>query len=341
MSLMREETLASADCADAFLAQGMALALQCGATLRQRGVRHLEVLGRGSSSHAGTLLRYAIAAQGGLGVSASMPSLAAEARALTHLRGNALVAISQSGKSPDLVRYASAARDAGAYVIALTNTGGSALGAGADVDIALGAGPERAVAASKSVILSIFASLGLVAGYREDAALQYALAQLPERLRAAAHCDWSALGALLPNARAVYVLGRGADLGSAKEIALKIAETVGVPALAFSSAEFLHGPLGAVSAQTPVLGLAARPGEFDSVRTALSRARAMGAPTLLAHGQSATNSAADLPLPATQGTLADCLLPLMPAYLAIEAAARRAGRDPDQPRGLSKVTETL
>ena len=142
MSLMREETLASADCADAFLAQGMALALQCGATLRTRGVRHLEVLGRGSSSHAGTLLRYAIAAQGGLGVSASMPSLAAEAQALTHLRGDALVAISQSGKSPDLVRYARAARDAGAFVVALTNTGGSALGAGADVEIALGAGPE-------------------------------------------------------------------------------------------------------------------------------------------------------------------------------------------------------
>ena len=146
---MREETLSSADCADAFLAQGMASALRCGAQLRERGVRHLEVLGRGSSSHAGTLLRYALAEQGGLGVSAAMPSLAANTQALSHLRGNALVAISQSGKSPDLVRYASAARAAGAYVLALTNTGGSALGAVADVDIALGARSERAVAATK------------------------------------------------------------------------------------------------------------------------------------------------------------------------------------------------
>lgn len=338
---MREETLASADCAEAFLARGMALALRCGATLRQRGVRHLEVLGRGSSSHAGTMLRYALAAQGGLGVSAAMPSLAADAHALSHLQGNALVAISQSGKSPDLLRYAAAARDAGAYVIALTNTGGSALGAGADVDIALGAGPERAVAASKSVILSMFASLGLVAGFHDDAALRDALTRLPARLRDAASCDWSALGSQLFDARAVYVLGRGADLGVAKEIALKIAEAVGVPALAFSSAEFLHGPLGAVSAQTPVLGIAARPGDFFSVRTALDHARAMGAPTLLTHGQSTQPVAADLPLPASRGTLADCLLPLIPAYLAIEAAARRAGRDPDQPRGLSKVTETL
>ena len=341
MSLMRTETLASADCADAFLVEGMASALACGAALRERAVRHVEVLGRGSSSHAGTVLRYALAAQGGLGVSASMPSLAAQARALTHLRGNALVAISQSGKSPDLVRYASAAREAGAFVIALTNTGGSALGVVADVDIALGAGPERAVAASKSVILSVFAGLGLVAGYREDAVLRQALAQVPARLRAAADCDWSALGCALERARAFYVLGRGADLGIAKEIALKIAETVGVPALAFSSAEFLHGPLGAVSAQTPVLGIAARPGEFHSVRTALQQARAMGATTLLAHGQAAPEAAADLALPAAEGTLADCPLPLIPAYLAIEAAARRAGRDPDQPRGLAKVTETL
>ena len=338
---MREETLSSADCADAFLAQGMASALRCGEQLRERGVRHLEVLGRGSSSHAGTLLRYALAEQGGLGVSAAMPSLAANAQALSHLRGNALVAISQSGKSPDLVRYASAARAAGAYVVALTNTGGSALGAGADVDIALGAGPERAVAATKSVILSMFAGLGMAAGYHDDTALRQALTGMPARLREAACCDWSALGALLVQARAVYVLGRGADLGVAKEIALKIAEAVGVPALAFSSAEFMHGPLGAVSAQTPVLGIAARPGDFSSVRSALEHARAMGAPTLLAHGQSAQPVAADLALPAAQGTLADCLLALVPAYLAIEAAALRAGRNPDQPRGLSKVTETL
>lgn len=90
-----------------------------------------------------------------------------------------------------------------------------------------------------------------------------------------------------------------------------------------------------------MLGIATRPGEFDSVRAALAQARAMGATSLLAHGQADAGDAADLPLPPAQGTWADCLLPLIPAYLAIEAAARSAGRDPDLPRGLSKVTETL
>ena len=343
MSWMRDETLDSGACASAFLAHGMALALAAGDALRERAIRRVEVLGRGSSSHAGTVLRYALGAQGGLGVSAAMPSLASGDRTLAHMEHSALVAISQSGKSPDLVRFAAAARAAGAYTVALTNTAGSPLGTTADIEIPLCAGPERAVAATKSVIMSVFAGLAMVAGYGRDDALVQSLRRLPARLDEAAGCDWSALGRALPGARAVYVVGRGTDLGLAKELALKIAEAVGIPGLAFSSAEFLHGPLGAVSERTPVLGLCSDAPAMGSVLTALERARAQGAPTLLAHGQPAAPGvpASDLPLPAAQGSLADCLLALVPAYLAIEAAALAAGRDPDRPRGLAKVTETL
>ena len=159
MSWMRDETLDSAACASAFLARGMPVALSAGATLRQREIRRVEVLGRGSSSHAGTVLRYAFAAQGGLGVAAAMPSLASGEHALAHMRHSALVAISQSGQSPDLVRFAAAARSAGAYVVALTNTGGSPLGASADVEVPLCAGPEHAITATKSVIMSVLAGL--------------------------------------------------------------------------------------------------------------------------------------------------------------------------------------
>ncbi len=343
MSWMRDETLGSADCAATFLQQGMAAALSAGAALRERAILHLDVLGRGSSSHAGTVLRYAIAAQGGLSVAAAMPSLASNERALAHMRQGALVAISQSGQSPDLVRFAAAARAAGAYVVALTNTSGSPLGASANIEVPLCAGAERSIAATKTVIMSMLASLALVAGYRRDDRLIDSLRRLPERLGEAAGCDWSALGRTLLDARAVYLVGRGVDLGIAKELALKISETLGIPGLAFSSAEFLHGPLGAVSAQTPVIGLCSDGHTMQSVRTALEHARALGAPTLLAHGQAAATGmpASDLPLPAAQDSLVDCMLMLVPAYLAIEAAAVAAGRDPDQPRGLSKVTETL
>lgn len=343
MSLMRDETLASASCVAAFMACGLSSALVAGQTLGRRAIQHVEVLGRGSSSHAGTLLRYAFAAQGGLSVSAVMPSVAAKQGALGPMRQTALVAISQSGQSPDLVRYALAARAAGAYVVGLINTDGSPLGAAAEHEIALCAGPEMAVAATKSVVMSVVAGLAMVAGFRADSGLLEALRGLPARLDQAALCDWSALTAALPGARAVYVLGRGADLGIAKELALKIAEAVGIPALAFSSAEFLHGPLAAVSAQTPVVGVASDPQTLESVLTALERARGQGAQTLLAHGFGTAIGVplAQLPLPAALGTFADAVLALVPAYLAIEAAAIAAGHNPDQPQGLAKVTETL
>ena len=343
MTLMRDETLASAACAAAFLGHGLAAAVAAGQELKNRKPRQLEVLGRGSSSHAGTVLRYAVAAQGGLGVSAVMPSVAANQADLGHLKDAALIAISQSGRSPDLVRYANAAHAAGALVVGLINTGGSPLGAASHHEVALCAGPELAVAATKSVVMSVIAGLGLVAGFRDDPLLLAALDKLPGRLDQAAACDWSALAALLPGSQAVFFVGRGADLGIAKELALKVAEAVGIPALAFSSAEFLHGPLGAVSARTPVVGVASDLQALDSVLLALQRARAHGATTLLAHGLpiASAAAAAQLPLPVCSGTVADVVLPLLPAYLAIEAAARAVGRNPDQPAGLAKVTETL
>ena len=343
MSLMRDETLSCGVCAAAFLARGLDPALAVGETLRRRSIKQLELLGRGSSSHAGTLLRYAFAAQGGLSLSAAMPSIAANQNSLAHLQHAALLAISQSGKSPDLVRYAAAARDAGAYVVGLINAAGSPLGAVVEQQIPLCAGAELAVVATKSVVMSMLAGLGVVAGFSGDRVLLESLRALPGRLGQATRCDWSALSAAISGARALYFVGRGADLGIAKELALKVAEAVGVPALAFSSAEILHGPLAAVSAQTPVVGVVSDPRALVSVLTALERARAQGAPTLLAHGlaDSAETPEAQLPLPEAVGTIADALLALVPAYLAIEAAAAAAGRNPDQPRGLSKVTETL
>ncbi len=343
MSKMREEALSCGACAVVFLERGLGAAVAAGQAMRARQLRHLDVLGRGSSGHAGAVLRYAFARQGGLTVSSAMPSAAANQQALAHLAGGALLAISQSGQSPDLLRYAEAARRAGAYVVAFINAEDSPLQACADLRVPLCAGPEASVAATKSVVMSLLAGLGLLAGFSADQALLESLPRLPQRLHQAAACDWSAMTLALPGARAAYFVGRGADLGIAKELALKAAEVLGLPALAFSSAEFQHGPLAAVSASTPVIGLVSDALDLPSVLLALERARGQGAPTLLAHGFATTAliPLAQLPLPPASGTLADALLALVPAYLAIEAAAAATGRDPDRPSGLSKITQTL
>jgi len=302
--------------------------------------RFIVTCARGSSDHAATFGKYVFETQVGLMTASASPSISSIYHSKQQLDGALYIAISQSGGSPDLAAYASACRRGGASTLALVNAPHSPLGKACDLEVLLRAGVETSVAATKSTVAAALAGLGLVAGYcraKGDAGLHDALASLPARMAAALEQDWEALSAVLPGARAVYVLGRGATLGIAKEIALKISETTGVPALAFSSAEFLHGPLGAVSAQTPVIGLCSAAEHRDSVNQALRRAGECGAPTLSAF----TGGSGDLSLPPACERFTDAVLMLPPAYLAIEAATRRMGRNPDAPASLSKVTQTL
>ncbi len=349
-SWMRRETLECAEVAARFLQQVAPACLREGAALAAGAWTHVDVLGRGSSSHAGTVLRYALASHTPFTVSAALPSTGRDADvsvgsvASTIAQRVLLVAISQSGKSPDLIAYAQARRQSGARVVALVNAPGSPLGQASDLEVGLAAGPENSVAATKSTVAACLAGLGLVAGHaqaRGDGQLWAALQSLPQRMVAAQAMDWSQLSALLPGARAIYLVGRGATLGVAKELALKISETTGIPALAYSSAEFLHGPLGATGAQTPVVGLCSDPDHRDSVAQALARAGARGAPCLAAYSGGGGSSGGELPQPPATERFTDALLMLPPAYLAIEAAAVQMGRNPDAPDGLAKVTRTL
>lgn len=343
MSLMRDEALSCAARGADFLVRGLEPAREAGRLLAAQSTRRLELLGRGSSGHVCTSLRYLFARHAGLDVSDAMPSLANDPGGLRHLAGGALLVVSQSGRSPDLLQYAATARSAGARVIALLNDEASPLAEAAHSRVPLFAGPELSVAATKSVVLSLLAGLGVLSACCDDPAVLPALRSMPGRLDAATTCNWSALSHVLVKARAAYFVARGAELGVAQELALKVAEVTGVPALAFSAAEFLHGPLGAVSAATPVIGLAGDPQSLPSVHRALQRAAGQGAATLLAApgDQPADTAARHLPLPAGGGTLGSLVLALVPGYLAIEAAARAMGRDPDRPMGLAKITETL
>ncbi len=339
-SWMHREALECADVAARFLQQVAPACLREGAALAEGGWSHVDVLGRGSSSHAGTVLRYALASHTPFTVSAALPSTGREAVATDIARRVLLLAISQSGKSPDLVTYAQARRESGARVVALVNAPGSPLGQASDLEVGLAAGPENAVAATKSTVAACLAGLGLVAGYAQaggDETLWSALQSLPQRMRAAQAQDWSRLGAVLPGARAVFLVGRGATLGIAKELALKISETTGIPALAYSSAEFLHGPLGATGPQTPIVGLCSDPEHHDSVAQALERAAARGAACVAAF----SGGGGALPLPLATERFTDAVLMLPPAYLAIATASLQMGRNPDAPDGLAKVTRTL
>ncbi|MCX7384806.1 MAG: SIS domain-containing protein, partial [Alphaproteobacteria bacterium] len=195
------------------------------------------------------------------------------------------------------------------------------------------AGPERSVAATKTVIATLATALALV---RCWAGLPIGMEGLPARLTAAP--DWPALADALTDHANIFVIGRGPGLGLAKELALKLAETCGVAAIAHSAAELAHGPMALAGPGFPVLALmqddAARP-----YTEALLPSLIVRGATVLAAGGPCPGATALSTLPAADPD-ADLLVMLVSAYRAIEAAARARGRDPDNPPALQKITRT-
>jgi glucosamine--fructose-6-phosphate aminotransferase (isomerizing) len=292
---------------------------------------------RGSSDHAATYAKYLFETQLGLVTASASPSVGSVYGATPALRGALYLVISQSGKSPDLLRNAQAAREAGARVVALVNVEDSPLARMADTVLPLHAGAERSVAATKSYLASLAAILQLGACWKGDPALLDALDALPDALRAAWRCDWSPLVDGLADARNLFVLGRGLGLAAAQEAALKFKETCGLHAEAFSSAEVRHGPMALVGPGFPVLAFALPDETGAGTRALAEEFRARGAPTWTA-GDAAGD---DLPLAPAPHPACAPLLVVQSFYRAIEALARRRGFNPDVPPHLNKVTETV
>jgi glutamine---fructose-6-phosphate transaminase (isomerizing) len=229
-----------------------ALVERLGSAIRELAPRAVVTCGRGSSDHAATFAKYLIETRTGVQVSAAAPSVSSLYATHSNLASALFIAISQSGASPDLVAAARSAREAGALVLALVNDVDSPLGREAHHPIPLRAGTETSVAATKSYIASLAAILHLVAEWTQDEDLRLALATAPELLAQAWQLDWSAAIEPLRSATSLYVIGRGLGLGVVREAALKLKETCGLHAEAFSAAELRHGPMALVRREFPV-----------------------------------------------------------------------------------------
>jgi glucosamine--fructose-6-phosphate aminotransferase (isomerizing) len=283
---------------------------------------------RGSSDHAAMFLKYMLEIAAGIPVASMGPSIASVYGTAPRLAGAAVVSISQSGRSPDLVAFQAAARRSGALTIAIVNTEDSPVAQQADVTIPLHAGPERSVAATKSFIASAAAAAALVACWTGDEALLAAVQNLPATLDRALACDWSPAEAALAAAPSCYMLGRGTSLAMACEAALKGKEVAARHAEAFSLAEVMHGPLRLVENGFPILAFVADDAAAHENRGALARLTEAG-------GRVFTP-----PAVATGHPLLDPLAMMPPFYLMAERLARTLGFDPDRPANLKKVTQT-
>jgi glucosamine--fructose-6-phosphate aminotransferase (isomerizing) len=297
-------------------------------------------IARGSSDHSALFLKHVVELKLGLACASLGPSIASLYHAPLSLGGAVAITISQSGRSPDIVAMQRAAKDAGATTIALVNDVGSPIADEADALLPLHAGPERSVAATKSMIASLVAGAALAAAWAEDADLAAALDRLPAILEGSCDAPPENFVATVAEARSLYVIGRGATFAVAAEAALKLKETSAIHAEAFSSAEVLHGPAGVIENGFPVLCFApadaARDGFFETV----DRLASFGAAPLII-------DAAPHPrwktLVASDGghALTTPIAALHAFYPLAEATALRRGRDPDQPPHLMKVTRTV
>src|SRR6185437_8598564 len=296
--------------------------------LRDFQPRAVLTCARGSSDHAATYGRYLIDTNLGLVTSSASPSVSSVYGARQDLDQCLFLVISQSGRSPDLLTAAGAAKASGAMVVALVNAEDSPLAAMADHVIPLKAGEEKSVAATKSYICALAALLHLTARWSSDAALLKALESLPGELEAAKALDWQAMVTLLTPAKNLFVLGRGLGLAIAQEAALKFKETCGLHAEAFSSAEVRHGPMALLQKNLPVLMFAQDDETRDGVE-ALARELSSGGVKVLLAG-AALAGVATLPVLPSHPAVAPLLFAQsFYRWAAILAVAR--GFDPDHP----------
>lgn len=320
------------------LDQGGPMLASAGQAIRKSDPRFMVSVARGSSDHAASFLKYAVELTAGIPVASVGPSVASIYGARLRLNGTVCLAISQSGKSPDIVAMTRQAKAGGALTVALTNTPDSPLARVADFPIDILAGIERSVAATKTFVSSAVAGLALMAHTTADEGLLAAIARLPEHFQAAIDCDWMEVAEALEEERSLFILGRGPSFALASEAALKFKETCGMHAEAYSAAEVMHGPLALVGPGFPVLALAARDAAESSVAETADALAGQGAAVFATSKR--VGQARSLPFVSTGHPLTDPLPLIVSFYAFVEAFARHRGLDPDKPRNLRKVTET-
>ena len=351
---LRDEILEQPDAARRLLAAGRDPIDAIAEAVRRRGVELVVIAARGSSDHAAIYAQYLFGAFQRLPVSLATPALTSIYGRTPRMAKALVIGISQSGRSPDVVGVVADARAQGAITVTITNAAGSPLAEAAEHVIDVQAGPELAVAATKSYTAQLLAiamlatAIGGVDDPRfgaDDAARDAALAALPE-LMGRALAGEEAIAAAARDRAAIdrcVILGRGFDYASAREWALKLKELAQVAADPYSSADFQHGPLALVEPGYPVLAFAATNATLPGVRELLGKLKTEhGVDLVVVSDDAETRKIANATLPLPAG-IAEWLTPIvsiLPAQLFAAHLTRARGLDLERPRFLSKVTLT-
>jgi glutamine---fructose-6-phosphate transaminase (isomerizing) len=342
---LRDEILEQPEVAARFLAMQAEHVDGIAASLRERPPGHVVIAARGTSDHAAIYAQYVLGVRHRLSVGLGTPSIVSLYGAAPDFADALVIGISQSGASPDIVAVIAAARAQGAPTIAITNDPGSPLATAADRTIALGAGTERAIAATKTYTAELLAVASLSAALTDDPVDRAAVAAIPETLARALALE-SAIERIATDQSAAtraLIIARGFEYATAREWALKLKELAHVFADPYSSADFQHGPVALVEPGVPVLAVA-RAGAPEADLTALlERLRADLRAELMVVGD--VPEALDLatwPVALPLGTpeWLGPLVSILPCQLHAMHLTLARGLDPERPRNIAKVTRT-
>jgi len=336
---MYREIRETPDAVRKLLTEGREAIVSAAEDLRRTSPNFVSTVARGSSDHAATYFKYVSELALGIPVASIGPSIASIYGAELNLGNSACIGISQSGQSPDIVRMNQSATTQGALTIAITNEPNSPLASACKHTIPIHAGAERSVAATKTFVTSAVAGIALLAHWKQDKAMIEAIDRLPEHLDNAVAIDWPALRHALKDRDSLFVLGRGPSYAISNEAALKFKETCQIHAESYSSAEVLHGPVSIVEPEYPVLALASRDASEYSIASVADKLSQQGALCFIT--SNCAQKAERLDFAKTSHPLTDPLSLIVSFYTFIERLAGERGINPDLPRNLKKVTETV
>ncbi len=314
-------------------------------TIRDRGVTSVFLAARGTSDNAALYGKYLWGSINGLPVALAAPSLFTVYETPPRLEGCLVVGISQSGQSPDIVAVLAEGRRQGALTLAITNEPSSPLADQAELVLETCAGPERAIAATKTYTTQLFALALLSAAIQGESRLFDALERVPRLVEETLALD-SAIEQSAQRYRYMsqcVVIGRGYNYATANEWALKLKELAYVVAESYSSADFQHGPIAIVSQGFPILAAVPTGAVFKDAYALLSSlVKEHGAELVVVSNDAAALALAKtpLPLPREMPEWLSPLVAIVPAQLFCYHLTRARGYDTETPRGLLKVTRT-
>ncbi|QOL25530.1 SIS domain-containing protein [Thalassotalea sp. LPB0316] len=329
-TLMEQEAKQTPQVIEQQLIKNQAVAQRIANQLNTIKPTNVMIIGRGSSDHAGVFGKYLIEIEAGIPVSSAAPSVSSVYNKQLKLAQSLVIVISQSGRSPDILAQAQMAKDAGAYCVALVNDETSPLGEIVDDVMPLSAGAEISVAATKSYLATLSALLQLTAYWTNNQTLIEALNTLPSALQAIIDSPAQLTPESIDGVKNLVVLGRGLGFAVSKEMALKLKEVASIHAESFSSAEFLHGPVTLVEQGLAIINCQVSDESLQSHQEQVQEVTRRGANVV--DIKQLDNHIHPRIAP---------LVVLQRFYLDVASVAVYRGFNPDEPKGLKKVTRTL